>query len=237
MKKWEKFFFFFRFRTADIAPSIFVFIVLLVGIGLIAFSASPSTSDPNNYTFTSHRTQDSFVTNIDTVRSISFKKNLIDSTNRETNAEYVGPPHYQEYKPKKRLPEGATIALNQVDSAMLTLVPGIGPSFARRIISLRKRLGGYYTLLQLQEVYGMTPDRYRAIKSYFTLGKEPLKIDISHIPYDSIPFHPYLSYEQKNAIQRILFRDGKLRGWAQLRSLDCFTLQDSIRLSHYFIVE
>lgn len=225
----------FRFRTADIAPAIFIFIVLLAGILLVSFSKPSSTSHKKEAIRSWQG--DSVKETIDTIRLLSQSQKGIDSRTRETSKDYVGPSSHSDYQPKRRLPEGATIDLNLSDSATLTLVPGIGPAFARRIVSLRNRLGGYYTILQLQEVYGMTPDRYRDIKKYFTLSKVPQRINLSQVAYDSIPRHPYLSREQTNALQRILFRDGKLRGWQQLLALDCFTRDDSIRLSHYFIVE
>lgn len=225
----------FRFRTADIAPTIFVVIILLVGVLLFSFS-KPQASPPKDNATAQLVLSDSTQGLSDTVRLMpSSTRKLIDSANRETSADYVGPPRHVDYKPKRRIPDGATIDLNLADSATLTLVPGIGPTFARRIVSLRNRLGGYYTVLQLQEVYGMTPDRYQEIKKYFTLSQQPQRIDLTHVAYDSIPRHPYLSREQYNALQRILFRDGKLRGWSQLSSLDCFTRDDSIRLSHYFV--
>lgn len=227
----------FRFRTADIAPIIVILVLLIAGLILLNYSGKSSEAKPPIEEVIHVVKSDSAGHRSDSIRLIPTRQGVIDSTTRELSADYVGPPKHARYQAKRRLPEGATIDLNLSDSATLTLIPGIGPTFARRIVALRERLGGYYTKLQLQEVYGMTPDRYQAIKDYFTLAKPPVRIDISQVAYDSIPRHPYLSYEQYNALQRILFRDGRLRGWQQLLSLDCFTRDDSIRLSHYFIVE
>lgn len=229
----------FSFNSADIGIGIFIFILLLGGVLLITLSGNKkgkraSEVSPTEKSFSK---ADSTQVLKDSVRTVRDERRLIDSLSRETSEEYVGPPAYSEYKPKRRLPQGATIDLNLSDSTTLMLVPGIGSSFARRIIGLRTRLGGFYTVLQLQEVYGMTPDRYRDIKPYFVIGNPPQKIDLATMPYDSIPRHPYLSFDQRNAIERILFRDGKLRGWQQIGMLECFTKQDSVRLSHYFTFE
>jgi DNA uptake protein ComE-like DNA-binding protein len=44
----------------------------------------------------------------------------------------------------KKAPAGEVIERNTADSAKLTTLHGIGPSFARHIINYRNRLGGFY---------------------------------------------------------------------------------------------
>src|SRR3569833_3197280 len=60
----------------------------------------------------------------------------------------------------KKAASNVVIELNSADSAKLTELKGIGPSFARRIINYRNRLGGFINKEQLKEVYGMDDDRY-----------------------------------------------------------------------------
>src|SRR5437660_80245 len=43
----------------------------------------------------------------------------------------------------KKATAGTVIELNTADSAKLTELKGIGPSFARRIVNYRNRLGGF----------------------------------------------------------------------------------------------
>lgn len=236
---------FFSFHLGDLGLILLVVLFISLGIGLFSRSNAktglpqPTALDSTIQADTTDRRQATTNSHSQSAspRTINDSKNYIHGDNRETNAHYVGPPAQQQYTPKRRLPHGATLCLNSADSAALTLVPGIGPSFARRIVALRKRLGGFYTVLQLQEVYGMTPDRYQAIKPFFRVEQLPKKLRLATMPYDSLPRHPYLSYEQRNALERILFRDGQLHGWSQLKTLDCFGVEDSIRLSHYFIFE
>lgn len=226
------FFRIFRFNSSDIGLALLLFALIVGAVALFSFNNN-SNNAPQNTPPTANYVSSAS----DSIRTIDLERKVIDKTNRETSADYVGPPQKENYTPKRRIPEGATVDLNKADSATLTLVPGIGPTYARRIVALRNRLGGYYTILQLQEVYGMTPTRYSEIKKYFSLAEKPQRLRIATLAYDSIPQHPYLSREQHNAIERILFRDGKLRGWKQLLSLECFSHDDSIRLSHYFIME
>lgn len=144
---------------------------------------------------------------------------------------YPGPPpeskRAEAYLPK--LKPGATIDLNSADTTLLKRVPGIGSSFARRIVKYRDLLGGYYVVEQLQEVYGMDRERYDAIHSYFTVGTavRPLTLTI-----DSISYHPYLSWRHKRTLRRLLEEEQPL-DWSHLMATGDFTRDDSLRLAPY----
>ena len=144
---------------------------------------------------------------------------------------YPGPPpetkRAEAYLPK--LKPGATIDLNSADTTLLKRVPGIGSSFARRIVKYRDLLGGYYVVEQLQEVYGMDRERYDAIHPYFTVGRSvrPLTLTI-----DSISYHPYLSWRHKRTLRRLLEEEQPL-DWSHLMTTGDFTRDDSLRLAPY----
>lgn len=144
---------------------------------------------------------------------------------------YPGPPpdtkRPEAYLPK--LKPGATIDLNTSDTTLLKRVPGIGSSFARRIVKYRDLLGGYYVVEQLQEVYGMDRERYNAIYPYFTVGTavRPLTLTI-----DSISYHPYLSWRHKRTLRRLLEEEQPL-DWSHLMATGDFTRDDSLRLTPY----
>ena len=144
---------------------------------------------------------------------------------------YPGPPP-ETKRPEAYLPKlkpGATIDLNTADTTLLKRVPGIGSSFARRIVKYRELLGGYYVVEQLQEVYGMDRERYNAIYPYFTVGTtvRPLTLTI-----DSISYHPYLSWRHKRALRRLLEAEQPL-DWSHLMATGDFTRDDSLRLAPY----
>ena len=144
---------------------------------------------------------------------------------------YPGPPpeakRAEAYLPK--LKPGATVDLNSADTTLLKRVPGIGSSFARRIVKYRDLLGGYYVVEQLQEVYGMDRERYDAIHPYFTVGTavRPLTLTI-----DSISYHPYLSWRHKRTLRRLLEAEQPL-DWSHLMATGDFTRDDSLRLAPY----
>ena len=121
------------------------------------------------------------------------------------------------------------------DRLTLLRIPGVGPAFAHRILALRERLGGYYTVLQLQEVYGMDEDKFLALRPWFVIKTPPKHFALTSLRADSLPWHPYLSRAQSSTLRKLLLRHGKRLSWSLLRAEGAFTREDSIRLSPYFV--
>ncbi len=161
------------------------------------------------------------------------QKNLLDTLFKANN--YVGPPEYLKRTRVHKFHKRRVLDLNKVDSLTLIRVPGIGKSYAHRILSLRKLLGGYYSVYQLQEVYGMDADKFLSLKHWFTVKKAPTQYKLSELKAGEIPRHPYLSWQQVKAINRLLNRGVKLNSWQRLMKSKAFSPDDSIRLSPYFI--
>lgn len=100
----------------------------------------------------------------------------------------------------------AAIGLNVADSSMLTMIPGIGPSFSMRIIKYRNLLGGYYDPGQLMEVYGMDSSRFHSLMQYCVLDSSNLRrIDLNSASFKELISHPYISRSETYAI--LQYRD------------------------------
>jgi len=87
------------------------------------------------------------------------------------------------------------IDINTADSLDLLEIRGVGPSFARRILRYRNKLGGFYAKEQLLEVFGMDSARFAQISEYCTLGNSPLqKINMNTAVVADLKKHPYFDY-------------------------------------------
>ena len=97
--------------------------------------------------------------------------------------------------------EKVVIDINEADSASLTNIRGIGPSFASRILKYRKRLGGFAAVEQLKEVYGLDSLKYEGVKDQVKITLSSIKkINLNTAEFDEMKKVPYLSYKQMNAI-------------------------------------
>lgn len=96
-----------------------------------------------------------------------------------------------------------TIDINRADSADLLPLPGIGPVFAGRIIKYRNLLGGFVSVDQLGEVYGIPIETVRKIMSKISIDSSAVrKIHIDSATFSELLRHPYLEYEDVKALVR-----------------------------------
>ena len=141
------------------------------------------------------------------------------------------------YPRSEKFSEGTVVELNSADTTTLKKIPGIGSAFARRIVSYRNLLGGYYSITQLGEVYGIDEEKYNEISSWFEIdASQIIKLNTNTAPFDSLNRHPYISYNQARVIAQ-LRKQQKLNGWENLKLLNEFTEADRIRLIHYLSFE
>lgn len=113
------------------------------------------------------------------------------------------------------------IELNSADSLQLVELPGIGPWFAHRILQYRRSLGGYLYKEQLREVFGIDSVKYQKIEGYFTVEAHIDKyIELNHRTFKELMKHPYMNYELTKAVVNKRERQGFVKGWSELVSLN-----------------
>src|SRR6186713_300653 len=84
------------------------------------------------------------------------------------------------------------IEINTADTSALIELPGIGSKLALRIINFRDRLGGFYSLDQIGETYGLADSTFKKIKPYLHINGEIKKININTATKDELKLHPYI---------------------------------------------
>ena len=98
------------------------------------------------------------------------------------------------------------IELNTADSIVLLSIPGIGPSYSRRVLKYRDMLGGYNMYDQLWEVYGMDTVRFNALQDYTVMDSSKIeKILLNTTTFKELISHPYIEKSDTYAI--LQYRD------------------------------
>jgi len=89
-----------------------------------------------------------------------------------------------------------TVEVNAADSILFELLPGIGEKLSSRIVRYRERLGGFVSLDQLKEVYGINDTLFQQIQKYLELkpGRDLEKLSINRADYKELRKHPYISH-------------------------------------------
>jgi competence protein ComEA len=163
---------------------------------------------------------------------------LLNQAQKADSAAALKSPAYSNEPGKvftsNKLKPGATVELNSSDSAQLTAVHGIGPSFAMRIIRYRYRLGGYYNKEQLKEVYGIDAAKYDEIKDQLTINRGAItKININAISFASLRQLPYLDYKQASAIIEYRNQHGKYASMDDIKNVAIITPEIIAKIEPY----
>lgn len=118
---------------------------------------------------------------------------------------------------KNKTSEMLLVELNSADTISLTKLKGIGRSFARRIVSYRDLLGGFYSINQLTEVYGLSPDAVNTIKQNLRIDSSAIRrININLISYEELKKHPYMTDYQAKSIIYYRSKKGTIGGISEL---------------------
>ncbi len=107
---------------------------------------------------------------------------------------------------KTYAPRYTIIDINSSDTTAFIALPGIGSKLAVRIINYRDKLGGFYSVNQIGETYGLPDSTFQKIKQYLKLENIPIrKININTATIDELKAHPYIRYSLANPI--VAFRN------------------------------
>jgi competence ComEA-like helix-hairpin-helix protein len=144
-------------------------------------------------------------------------------------------PDDEQIKAKNKIDKQYLIEINSADSTKLVELKGIGPVLASRIIKFRKKLGGFYSIFQLKEVYGIKPETFEKIKDNITADTSQIKkININEAGYHELKNHPYIGNYEAQAIIAYKKIKGKINSIVEL--VDNKIITDSVakKVSYYF---
>ena len=93
------------------------------------------------------------------------------------------------------------IDINTADTTAFITLPGIGSKLAARIVNFRDKLGGFYSIDQVKETFGLPDSTYQKIRQYLKLENSSVrKININSATVDELKAHPYIKYNIANPI-------------------------------------
>lgn len=165
---------------------------------------------------------------------------LRDSLGREGKGSWLGDtvPRSSASAQKKlsSLHDVQRLELNSCDSLDLTIVPGIGEKRGALIVKYRDKLGGFYSLQQLKEVFGMQDFEVSKFLEYFYLDDHKLvTINVNTAEYKEMIAHPYLDAYMVKCIMIHRKKNGKIASLEQLQEITHAYPELMERLEHYIV--
>ena len=128
-------------------------------------------------------------------------------------------PGYAYPKFEKREPKKFEVFINSADTSDFIALPGIGSKLAGRIILFREKLGGFYSVEQVSETFGLADSVFQKIRPFLHLDGEVKKISINSITIDQLKQHPYFRYKLANAIIAYRNQHGPFQSLEELKRI------------------
>ncbi len=125
--------------------------------------------------------------------------------------------------------------LNEVDSVWLQKIYGIGPVLSKRVVKYRNILGGYYSMEQLKEVYGLSPEVLENLRKnlFIEPGGNLVRINLNTEDYQQIAAHPYISYYQAKAIIAYRGQHGSFKSTEEIKKIHLIDDSTYLRVHPY----
>jgi len=142
-------------------------------------------------------------------------------------------------KNKKHEVKPLMLDINVADSADWTKLYGIGSVFAGRIIHFREALGGFYSISQIKEVYGLPDSNFQQIKSHLRISNEAgfKQINLNKTDLKTLSGHPYISYHLAKAVIAFRKQHGKYKSVDAVKEIKLITPQIFQKIKPYLTVE
>lgn len=144
--------------------------------------------------------------------------------------------NYFSYVSGRKKPEDLDI--NQADSSVWCLLPGIGMRLASRIIHFREKLGGFYEVEQLRETFGLPDSTFENIRPFLHIQTADLqKIDLNSAVQESLQAHPYIRWRLAREIIQYREQHGRFKTVGELQQLAQMNPEKFKKLEPYLEVK
>ncbi|MEP7166226.1 MAG: helix-hairpin-helix domain-containing protein [Ferruginibacter sp.] len=128
--------------------------------------------------------------------------------------------------------------INLADTSALIRLPGIGTKLSNRIINFRDKLGGFYSIEQVAETFGLPDSVYQRIRPALQLREKKLKqININTALLDELKQHPYIRYNLANLIIQYRTQHGNFASIADIKRIMTVTDELYDKLSPYLTIQ
>lgn len=125
------------------------------------------------------------------------------------------------------------ININDADTTAWINLPGIGSKLASRIISFRNKLGGFYSIEQLKETFGLQDSVFQKIKPFLQISGDVKKININTATKEDLKTHPYIKWNIANAIVEYRNQHGSFQSMNDLKKVSLVTEEVVGKLQAY----
>ncbi|PKV66627.1 ComEA family DNA-binding protein [Pontibacter ramchanderi] len=129
----------------------------------------------------------------------------------------------------------APFNINTADTTALKQIRGIGSKLSARIVKYRSGLGGFHSMAQVQEVYGLPPAVVDSLHKYTFVPKNNTlqRLSLNQAQADELKAHPYISSNVARAIVAYREQHGEFKRVEDIRQIKIVTAELFDKISPY----
>ncbi|MFK7933316.1 MAG: helix-hairpin-helix domain-containing protein [Saprospiraceae bacterium] len=159
---------------------------------------------------------------------IAGQKQVLDTTNTpiaEGKLDYI------------RKNPRAIIDVNEATPEEWQQLRGIGEYYAKKIVKFRDVLGGFSSIEQIGETYGLKPETFASMQRQLKLSPILRHLNINIAEMEEMSKHPYLDWRQAQTIYNYRIQHGAYETVEDLLETKVILEEDLVRLRPYLTVE
>ncbi len=126
-----------------------------------------------------------------------------------------------------------SLDINQSTPEDWQKIKGIGPSYAKRIVTWREKLGGFSHIQQVGETYGLPDSVFQKIYSILQISPVLKTLSINSISVEDLQKHPYLKFKQAKAISNYRLNHGPFKNWDDLQKVRALSPETLKKIKPY----
>ncbi len=160
--------------------------------------------------------------------------NISEEFKKSVDNGFANKKEVEEKKDLRKTSGRVIIDINMADTSDFIALNGIGSKLAVRIINFREKLGGFYSVDQISETFGLPDSTFQKIKPYLTITNQTIKkIHINAADVELLKTHPYIRYNLANTIVAYRSAHGSFSSIEELKKIMIITEEVYQKISPY----
>jgi DNA uptake protein ComE-like DNA-binding protein len=129
------------------------------------------------------------------------------------------------------------VDINQATKEDLIKINGIGEAISIRILTQKEKLGGFLSMEQLKEIWGLSPEVILNLNSHFAITKAPSlhKIDINNASLKELSQFFYFKYDLARQIVKYRSMNGDFKNIEDLIKINGFPVEKANFIALYLV--
>lgn len=124
--------------------------------------------------------------------------------------------------------------LRTADTVELKMIHGIGSYRARQIVRYREQLGGFVSVEQVLEAKGLENVDADSLLAHFWIDSVKIEpMNVNSVGVQRLSRHPYLRFEQAQAIYELRRKKIRLDSIQQLQQIECISAETLEKIAPY----